>query len=90
MTDSLKQYIKPMPCPICGSMPLLSSADMGRPGGHGYPGCIAYTLNCDCGHMRGSSADTVYSKNSEEAKAKAVKAWNKEVEEVEQLLKHRG
>ena len=57
---------KPIPkiklCPICGSAPKLEVRDMGRPGGHGYPGCDDYTMSCPhCNLPKHVGSDTILS-----------------------------
>ena len=78
--------IKINQCPICESMPILKIEDMGRPGGHGYPGCDSYEMYCPyCNLPKHVSSDTIY-RSAEEAQKAVVEAWNAEVDRVKGFM----
>lgn len=84
---------KPIPkiklCPICGSAPKLEVRDMGRPGGHGYPGCDDYTMSCPhCDLPKHVGSDTIYH-TSDEAYRLTIEYWNNEVDRIQKFLNER-
>lgn len=76
-------------CPICGHTPRLRTVplfDEDYPG-HGYEGCYFYNYECSgCERIESESADSVRL-SEEEARAEAVKRWNKEVKDVLKWMK---
>ena len=78
-------------CPICGHTPILTSGDMGRPNGHGYPGCTFYRLECSyCDIMPEASTDDIWDDSKDTpASVRVYDEWNKNCEEVEALLSWR-
>jgi hypothetical protein len=70
------KYENLKPCPICGAYPEKEIRDMGRPGGHGYPGNFSYQYECpNCKLLKGAGFTDIYCSSSE-AVAQAQKAWN--------------
>lgn len=73
-------------CPICGAMPEKHVESLGRPGGHGYPGCSLYWYKCEyCGRVKGAQIDSIY-RTDEAAAYDAKTAWNEEVTTIETFL----
>lgn len=70
------KYINLKECPICGAYPEKEVSDMGRPGGHGYPGHFTYHYECpNCKLLKSPSFNDI-SGSSEEAAYRAKLAWN--------------
>lgn len=83
------EYISLKLCPICGEVPERITQDLGRPGGHGYPGCTQYRYECECCKLlKGAPKDDI-SCTKEEAIRLAKESWNIEAERVLALLMHR-
>lgn len=75
-------YIELLSCPICGAHPDREKENLGRPGGHGYPGHYTYQYKCEkCGCLKGDSMNDIYDKPST-ADDRARISWNKEVQRV--------
>ena len=69
-------YVTLKTCPICGAYPEKEIRNMGRPGGHGYPGNFSYQYECpNCKLLKGAGFTDIYCSSSE-AVAQAQKAWN--------------
>lgn len=80
-----KEYIGKA-CPICGAAPKIISEELGRPDGHGYPGCVNMYLECSgCGIIKAGSYDTISSEFNE-AKNLATKDWNEVVDYINELI----
>ena len=79
-------------CPICGHQAIMTSHDMGRPNGHGYPGYTAYVVECSyCEIMPKATADDVYdNENSVKAPDRVIDTWNENCKEVAELLEWRN
>lgn len=75
-------------CPICGSLPALDTRDLGRNGGHGYPGETNFSYGCPtCGLVKKGSADTIFpSATKDEAHNKAIERWNENVDKTIELM----
>lgn len=79
-------YIPVKACPVCGAHPELQQDDLGRPGGHGYPGHYTYVYKCGyCKLLKGGEWSDIYA-SSEEAKNLAKELWNVEVERIEKIM----
>ena len=69
-----------LPCPFCGTPVFLEKKPMWRKDGHGYPGCYSFIVECRNPECQCTISlprnDTVYN-TEEEARANAIKAWNK-------------
>lgn len=79
-------YISVKCCPICGEVPEKTTYDLGRPGGHGYPGHKSYQYKCECCKLvKGGDIDDIY-QSSEEAQNRAKETWNKEVDRIIEFL----
>lgn len=64
------------PCPICGSNPSLQIHYLGRPNGHGYPGCFTFRYKCpECGYLETDDIDSIY-RSEEDAVDMAANMWN--------------
>lgn len=73
-------------CPVCGDPPRLVTTDLGRPGGHGYPGHYMYRYECEyCKLLKAGDADDVY-RNKEEAIQKAKLLWNEEAARIQNFI----
>ena len=79
-------YISVKLCPICGEVPERATQHLGRPRGHGYPGCYSYQYKCECCRLVSGVEACDISKSKEEAIARAKETWNAEVERVLLLL----
>ena len=80
------EYVSLKFCPICGEVPEKITHDLGRPGGHGYPGHKSYQYKCECCKLvKGGDIDDIYRPN-EEAQNRAKETWNKEVDRIIELL----
>lgn len=80
-------YISVQPCPVCGEAPEFNRESLSRPGGHGYTGCYTYGYECGfCKLVRGRESDDIYS-SPEEAKNRAKKYWNEEVNRIQNHLR---
>lgn len=76
------QFISVKACPICGEHPHREECDLGRPGGHGYPGHSSYQYKCECcGLVKGVETHDIYS-TSEDARERAKLHWNEEVDRI--------
>lgn len=74
-------------CPICGSVAKIESGDMGRPGGHGYPGSTYISVKCSkCRLVESGSSDTVYGGTFDNAYQFAIKRWNENVDKTIELM----
>lgn len=71
MSDNLK------PCPFCGTNVHIEKKPLWQ-GSRGYHGCYEYDIHChNCGcRVDIFGNDTIY-RTDEEAKANAIKAWNR-------------
>ena len=84
------EYVNLKTCPICGAYPEKEISDMGRPGGHGYPGHYSYQYYCNlCGLLKGESYDDVYC-SLEGAVDKAKQSWNDECDRVITFIKNKN
>lgn len=82
----MENYISIKLCPICGEVPERLSYDLGRPGGHGYPGHKSFQYKCEyCKLVKGGDIDDIYFP-TEIAVHKAKETWNKEVDRITELL----
>lgn len=82
----MNDFISVKPCPICGEGPQRITTDLGRPGGHGYPGHKDYQYVCECcGLVKGESHHDIYG-SSEDAINRAKKSWNDRVAGVQTYL----
>jgi hypothetical protein len=80
-------YISVQPCPVCGEAPEFNRESLSRPGGHGYTGCYTYGYECGfCKLVKGRESDDIYS-SPEEAKNRAKKYWNEEVDRIHNHLR---
>lgn len=80
------QFVRVKLCPICGEPPHREECDLGRPGGHGYPGHSSYQYKCECcGLVKGIETHDIYG-TSEDAKERAKLHWNEEVDRVAQYI----
>lgn len=76
------QFISAKACPICGEHPHREECDLGRPGGHGYPGHSSYQYKCECcGLVKGVETQDIYS-TPEDARERAKLHWNEEVDRI--------
>jgi len=76
------QFISAKACPICGEHPHREECDLGRPGGHGYPGHSSYQYKCECcGLVKGVETQDIYS-TPEDARERAKIYWNEEVDRI--------
>ena len=81
------EYIHLKPCPVCGAHPERDKVDMGRPGGHGYPGHFSYKYHCElCGLLKSEGYTDIYC-SPEEAVNHAKNSWNTECDRVSKLIK---
>ena len=91
MQIKLEQKLDLKKCPICGSNPLLSTEDMGKPNGRGYPGDFKFYFYCPfCQKLNGDFFTTVYTKTKKECVKKAAESWNKEVDNMKAFLIKEG
>jgi len=82
----MENYVSIKLCPICGEVPEKTSYDLGRPGGHGYPGHKSYQYKCECcGLVKGKDIDDIYCP-TETAIRRAKETWNEEVDRVIELI----
>lgn len=80
------EYIELKRCPICGAYPEKVISDMGRPGGHGYPGHHSYRYECpNCKLLKGADFNDIYDVSSI-AVAQAQKFWNGMVDKTQEYL----
>lgn len=85
----MENYVSVKLCPICGEAPERITQDLGRPGGHGYPGCTQYRYECECcGLLKGNPSDDI-SGSKEDAIRRAKEYWNAEADRILKLLGHR-
>jgi len=76
------QFISAKACPICGEHPHREECDLGRPGGHGYPGHSSYQYKCECcGLVKGVETQDIY-RTPEDARERAKIYWNEEVDRI--------
>jgi hypothetical protein len=79
-------FISVKPCPICGEMPGRVTQDLGRPGGHGYPGHVQFYYECECCRLlKGVPADDIYRDRADAMEFAKIK-WNDKVEEVKEYI----
>ena len=79
-------YIELQLCPICASPPEKETCDLGRPGGHGYPGSHSYQYKCEnCQLVKGHSFDDICLAK-EVAQNRARESWNRECERVRHYM----
>lgn len=79
-------YIELQPCPVCGAHPEKETTDLGRPGGHGYPGCHSYQYRCEkCKLVKGKDVDDIYLAK-EVAQNRARETWNQECNRIKQFM----
>ena len=82
----MENYVSIKLCPICGEVPERITTDLGRPGGHGYPGHKSYQYKCECCKLvKGGDIDDIYLPK-EAAQNKARETWNAEVDRVQEFL----
>lgn len=82
----MENYVSIKLCPICGEVPERVTYDLGRPGGHGYPGHTSYQYKCECcGLLKGADCDDIYC-SKEEAINQAKTTWNAEVDRVQAYI----
>lgn len=80
------KYIEIKACPICGAVPEKELSDMGRPGGHGYPGNFSYHYECpNCKLLKGITFTDLYYPSAEAIK-QAKQSWNSVCESVQTYL----
>lgn len=80
------QFISAKVCPICGESPHREECDLGRPGGHGYPGHKTYQYKCECcGLIKGVETHDIYS-TPEDARERAKLHWNEEVDRIAEYI----
>ena len=80
------EYIELKVCPICGAHPDKKITDMGRPGGHGYPGHYSYGYECDnCRLLKGATFNDLCGSPAE-ANKQAKLFWNGVVNKVQEYL----
>lgn len=76
--------IKLLPCPFCGEVPTLTKKQMWQ-GSHGYYGCYGFSVKCeneDCAITPFTRTfDTIYEKDENKQKKKAIAAWNRRAEQ---------
>jgi hypothetical protein len=83
------EYISVKECPVCGAHPERDKADMGRPGGHGYPGNYSYQYKCEkCKLLKGESYTDIYC-SPNEAVNHAKQSWNIECDRVLKLMRNK-
>lgn len=79
-------YIDVKECPVCGAHPERDKVDMGRPGGHGYPGHYSYQYKCEkCKLLKSEGYTDIYC-SPEEAVNHAKQSWNTECARVLKLI----
>lgn len=79
-------YIELQACPICGAHPEKDVCDLGRPGGHGYPGCYTYQYKCErCGLVKGRETNDIYDHKAV-AQNEARQFWNEECDRIKKLM----
>lgn len=79
-------YIELQACPICGAHPEKDICDLGRPGGHGYPGCHTYQYKCErCGLVKGRETNDIYD-HKDVAQNEAKQFWNEECDRIKKLM----
>ena len=80
------EYVNLKTCPICGAYPEKEVCDLGRPGGHGYPGNHSYHYECpNCKLLKSASFNDIYDV-SITAVAQAQKSWNGVVDKTQEYL----
>lgn len=84
-----KEYISVKLCPICGEVPGRITHDLGRPGGHGYPGHHTYQYSCGyCQLLSGEEHHDIYD-SPKDSQNRAKLSWNQKAGEVQQILDRR-
>lgn len=79
-------YIELQACPICGAHPEKETSDLGRPGGHGYPGCHTYQYKClKCNLVKGTETHDIYD-HKDVAQNRARAGWNEECDRIKKLM----
>lgn len=82
-------YISVKACPVCGEHPELKQESLGRPGGGGYPGHYDYQYKCGyCRLLKGEEHHDIYG-SPEEARNRAKKSWNDEVDRIQKIIDRR-
>lgn len=82
----MENYVSIKLCPICGEVPERTVTDLGRPGGHGYPGHKSYQYKCECCKLIEGTAITDIYEPSQIALNRAKVEWNVEVERIQGFL----
>lgn len=83
----MENFVSIKLCPVCGEAPEKTTYDLGRPGGHGYPGHRSYQYKCECCQLvRGKDCDDIYCPN-ETAQRRAKETWNEEVDRIQNHLR---
>ena len=82
--------IKLLPCPFCGEVPTLTKKQMWQ-GSHGYYGCYGFSVKCeneDCAITPFTRTfDTIYEKDENKQKKKAIAAWNRRADHIRDTTK---
>jgi hypothetical protein len=82
----MENYVSIKLCPVCGEVPERVSYDLGRPGGHGYPGHKSFQYKCECCKVvKGGDIDDIYCP-TETAIRRAKETWNEEVDRITEFL----
>ena len=83
----MENYVSIKLCPVCGEVPEKTVYDLGRPGGHGYPGHKSYQYKCECCKLvKGGDIDDIYMPNNV-AQLRAKETWNAEVDRIQNHLR---
>lgn len=81
------EYLSLKLCPVCGEVPEKVTEELGRPGGHGYPGHKSFQYRCECCKLvRGTEVTDIY-ESTEQAMHRAKVEWNAEVERIQNHLR---
>lgn len=84
--------IKLLPCPFCGGVPTLTKKQMWQ-GSHGYYGCYGFSVKCeneDCAITPFTRTfDTIYEKDENKQKKKAIAAWNSRTSDAVPVVRGR-
>ncbi len=90
MKIHLKRRLNLKPCPICNSIPLLSTDDMGQPNGRGYTGDFMYYFYCPfCQKLDGNGFTTIYAP-TEKCIEEASNSWNEVVDKMKNILNYKA